>query len=237
MAKNYVQEGKVIPFMAAADVVSGQVVVVGTLAGVSLTDVAQGAIGQLAISGVWDIPAATAAITQWAPVYWDADGNPVGGVAGSGAATATSSGNTPIGIAIAAKDAAVGTARVLLGWCDSIYTPQTVSDGNVMSFVAGADYSTGDVVVVGSIVGVALADVDNGDTGTMAVGGERTVPAATAEITAGAKVYWDADGDPVGGTAGSGAATATSTAPNVLMGYAIATKAAGGGTVKVLLDR
>ena len=51
MAKNYVQEGKVIPFTAAADVVSGQVVVVGTLAGVSLTDVAQGSIGQLAITG------------------------------------------------------------------------------------------------------------------------------------------------------------------------------------------
>ncbi len=102
----------------------------------SLTDVANGGVGQLAISGVWDLPAATAAITQWAPVYWDADGNPVGGVAGSGAATATSSGNTPIGIAIAAKDAGDGTARVLLGWCDSIYTPQTVSVGNVMSFAA-----------------------------------------------------------------------------------------------------
>lgn len=237
MAKNYVQEGRVIPFTAAADVVSGQVVVVGTLAGVSMTDVAAGAIGQLAIAGVWDIPAAAAAIEQWAPVYWDADGNPVGGQAGAGAATATSSTNTPIGIAVAGKDAAVGTVRVLLGWCDSIYTPQTVSDGNVMSFTAGADYEAGDVVVVGSIVGVCLAAVANGDTGTMAVAGERTVPAATAEITAGAKVYWDADGDPVGGTAGSGAATATSTAPNVLMGYAIATKAAGGGTVKVLLDR
>jgi predicted RecA/RadA family phage recombinase len=236
MAKNYVQEGKVIPFTAAADVVSGQVVVVGTLAGVSLTDVAQGAIGQLAISGVWDIPAATAAITQWAPVYWDADGNPVGGVAGSGAATATSSDNTPIGLAIAAKDAAVGTVRVLLGWCDSIYTPQTVSDGNVMSFVAGANYEAGDVVVVGSIVGVALADVDSGDTGTMAVAGERTVLAATAAINLGAAVYWDADGDPVGGTAGTGAATATS-AGNILMGHAVAAKDAAAGSVKVLLGR
>jgi predicted RecA/RadA family phage recombinase len=236
MAKNYVQEGKVIPFTAAADIASGQVVVVGTLVGVSMTDVTAGAIGQLAITGVWDISAATAEIEQWAPVYWDADGNPVGGIAGTGAATATSSSNTPIGIAVAGKAAAGGTVRVLLGWCDSIYTPQTVSDGNVMSFTAGADYETGDVVVVGSIVGVALADVANGNVGTMAVAGERTVPAATAEITLGAAVYWDADGDPVGGTAGSGAATATS-AGNILMGHAVAAKAAAGATVKVLLSR
>ena len=114
MAKNFVMEGKVIPFTAGADIVSGQVVVVGTLAGVSLTDVAHGGVGQLAVSGVWDVPAATAEITQWATVYWDADGNPVGGTAGSGAATATSSGNTPIGIAIQGKIATGGTVRVLL---------------------------------------------------------------------------------------------------------------------------
>ena len=115
MAKNYVQEGKVIPFTAAADVVSGQVVVVGTLAGVSLTDVAQGAVGQLAIYGVWDIPAATAEITQWAPVYWDADGNPVGGTSGSGAATATDTANTLMGYALATKGSGGGTVRVKLG--------------------------------------------------------------------------------------------------------------------------
>jgi predicted RecA/RadA family phage recombinase len=236
MAKNYVQEGKVIPFTAAADVKSGQVVVVGTLAGVSMTDVARGGLGQLAITGVWEIPAATAEIVQWAPVYWDDDGNPVGGNAGSGAATATSSNNTPIGIAVAGKDAAVGTVRVLLGWCDSIYTPQTALAGQTVAFTAGADYDEDDVVVVGSIVGVCLADVANGAEGLMAVTGEWTVPAATAEIALGAAVYWDADGDPVGGSSGAGAATATS-AGNILMGHAVAAKAAAGATVTVLLTR
>lgn len=115
MATNFVQEGRVIPFTAAADVVSGQVVVVGSLVGVSMTDVASGATGQLAIEGVFDIPAATAAITVGAPVYWDADGNPVGGTEGSGAATATSTDNTLMGHAIAAKGATVGTVRVKLG--------------------------------------------------------------------------------------------------------------------------
>lgn len=115
MAKNYIQEDRVIPFTASADIVSGQVVVVGSLVGVSMTDVANGAAGQMAIEGVYDIPAATAEITVGAAVYWDADGNPVGGTTGSGAATATDTANTLMGHAIAAKAATVGTVRVKLG--------------------------------------------------------------------------------------------------------------------------
>ena len=114
MAKNYVQEGKIIPFTAGATIVSGQVVVVGSLAGVSQGDVANGAVGQLALEGVYEIPAATAEITVGAKVYWDADGDPVGGTAGSGAATATATDNTLIGYAIAAKAAAGAKVKVKL---------------------------------------------------------------------------------------------------------------------------
>ena len=115
MAKNYVQDGRVIPFTAAADVVSGQVVVVGSLVGVSLADVANGATGQMAVEGVFDIPAATAAINAGAAVYWDADGDPVGGTSGSGAATATDTANTLMGYALATKGSGGGTVRVKLG--------------------------------------------------------------------------------------------------------------------------
>ena len=115
MAKNYIQEGRVIPFTAGADVDSGQVVVVGSLVGVSMNDVANGAVGQLAVEGVYDIPAATAAITAGAAVYWDADGDPVGGTEDSGAATATATDNTLMGYALATKGAGGGTVRVKLG--------------------------------------------------------------------------------------------------------------------------
>jgi predicted RecA/RadA family phage recombinase len=114
MAKNYVQAGHVIPFDAPADIESGQVVAVGSLVGVSLLDVANGAVGQLAVDGVFDIPAAAAAITVGAAVYWDADGDPYGGTAGSGAATATATDNAPMGYAVGAKALNVGTARVKL---------------------------------------------------------------------------------------------------------------------------
>lgn len=115
MAKNFIQEGTIIPFTAEANVKSGQVVVVGSLVGISMTDVPDGSSGQLAVEGVFDVPAATAEITVGAPVYWDADGNPVGGTAGSGAATATDTANTLMGHAIAAKAATLGTVRVKLG--------------------------------------------------------------------------------------------------------------------------
>jgi len=114
MAKNYIQEGRIIPFTAGANIKSGQVVVVGSLVGVSMTDVPDGSEGQLALEGIFDVPAAAAAITVGAPVYWDADGDPYGGTADSGAATATATDNTLMGYAIAAKALNGGTVRVKL---------------------------------------------------------------------------------------------------------------------------
>ena len=114
MATNYIQDGKIIDFVASGAKTSGQVVVVGSIVGVAAGDVANGAAGNLIVKGVVEIPAATAEITVGAAVYWDADGNPVGGEAGSGAATATDTPNTLIGYAIAAKAATVGTVKVLL---------------------------------------------------------------------------------------------------------------------------
>lgn len=114
MATNYIQDGKVIPFTASGAKTSGQVVVVGSLVGISQTDVASGGTGQLGLNGVYEIPAATAAISVGAAVYWDADGDPVGGTAGTGAATATATGNTLMGHAVGAKALNAGTVRVLL---------------------------------------------------------------------------------------------------------------------------
>ena len=115
MAKNFIHEGRVIPFTATADIVSGQVLAVGPLIGISMTDVANGAQGQMALEGVFEVPAAAAEITAGAAVYWDADGDPYGGTAGSGAATATATDNTLMGHAIAAKALNVGTVCVKLG--------------------------------------------------------------------------------------------------------------------------
>jgi len=59
--KNDVQNGDYIEFTAGATITSGQLVQVGSLHGVSVTDVANGAKGTLAMEGVFTLPKLTAA--------------------------------------------------------------------------------------------------------------------------------------------------------------------------------
>jgi predicted RecA/RadA family phage recombinase len=88
VAKNFKQEGKRINFTASAAVVSGDLLIMGELAAVALTDVDSGAKGVAAVEGVWELPKkATGVINQGDKVYWDADGNPYVGDAGSGCLT------------------------------------------------------------------------------------------------------------------------------------------------------
>jgi predicted RecA/RadA family phage recombinase len=92
--KNFVQNGDFIDFTAAATITSGQLVAVGSLVGVSMTDVASGQKGVLALKGVYDLPkstAASSAIAAGAPVYR---------IGASSLVTAVSSGNTLCGYAV-----------------------------------------------------------------------------------------------------------------------------------------
>ncbi|EKO3392592.1 DUF2190 family protein [Vibrio fluvialis] len=70
MAKNYVQDGDTIDFIAAADVASGSPVALGALVGVALDDVKSGMQGVAATNGVWSLPkAAGIEIAQGVSVY------------------------------------------------------------------------------------------------------------------------------------------------------------------------
>ena len=71
--KNYVSPGHVMEFTAAADHPSGDVVVVGSLVGVTTGTVANGAKGQLMLEGVFELvpaAAAVASLTNGAKAYW-----------------------------------------------------------------------------------------------------------------------------------------------------------------------
>lgn len=71
--KNYVQPGKVIDFVAAAAIVSGQVVRIGQIIGVASADVANGAVGQAHIEGVFTVPKVSGAvIAKGESLTWDA---------------------------------------------------------------------------------------------------------------------------------------------------------------------
>ena len=107
--KNYVQNGDYIEFTAGATITSGQLVQVGSLHGVSVTDVANGAKGTLAMEGVFTLPKLTAAAgdacTAGGPVYFSS-----GSVSGS-----DSSGTRKlVGHSLAAAAQAATTVQVRL---------------------------------------------------------------------------------------------------------------------------
>lgn len=70
-----------------------------------------------------------------------------------------------------------------------------VSDGNVINWTngTGSAVSSGDVVATGHCIGVALVDIADGATGSVAVEGVFTVPKVSAAVfTQGEKLIWDA---------------------------------------------
>lgn len=107
--KNDVQNGDYIEFTAGATITSGQLVQVGDLHGVSVTDVANGAKGSLAMEGIFTLPKLTAAAgdacTAGGPVYFSS-----GSVSGS-----SSSGTRKlVGYSLAAAAQAATTVQVRL---------------------------------------------------------------------------------------------------------------------------
>lgn len=71
-------------------------------------------------------------------------------------------------------------------------TTNYVQRGEVINYTAGADISAGDVVVLKHCIGVALADIANGDVGAVAIEGVFVVPKVTAAVFAvGEALIWD----------------------------------------------
>ena len=108
MATNHFQPGKVLDWTngSGKDVVSGELVTIGTLAGVALVDIPNTATGSVQIEEVFILPKnASEAITAGAVVYIDADTNEI---------TATSTDNTRVGVAAYAAAASDATVKVKL---------------------------------------------------------------------------------------------------------------------------
>ena len=84
----------------------------------------------------------------------------------------------------------------------------------------GSAVVCGQIVVVGTVVGVVqgLQGIANNDWGTLAIDGHVDIVKATGAINRGDAVYWNATGNPVSGTAGTGALTTTASG-NTLVGF------------------
>lgn len=106
MTRKYIQPGEVIDHTAGSNLTSGAVVVMSTLVGVALVDIASGATGSVQIAGVFEInKLSTDVIAQGDLVYWDAT---------PGEITTTSAGNTLAGKAVSAAGNGVLTVKVKL---------------------------------------------------------------------------------------------------------------------------
>jgi predicted RecA/RadA family phage recombinase len=92
--KNYVQRGDTLTLTAPAEIISGDVVIVGSIIGVANGDADNGASVDLDTVGVFKLSKVSAlAIAAGDIVYWDS---------GTKLVTKTSSGNTKLGVATAA---------------------------------------------------------------------------------------------------------------------------------------
>ena len=106
--KTYKHEGKTLTITAAAALSSGDGVLIGTLLGVAVADIAQDAQGAALIDGCVELPATTAdAWAQGDQLYWDAANGKLTDVIGDPAKPAC-------GRAAAAKAADATVATVLL---------------------------------------------------------------------------------------------------------------------------
>ena len=105
-----------------------------------------------------------------------------------------------------------------------------VQEGDVIQYTAGANIAAGAVVAIGQILGVALVDIANGETGSVAIEGVFSVPKVSGAVIAqGESLTWDVSAGAFDDNAATAATGDITGAP------AVAFEAAGNGvtTLKV----
>ena len=111
----YVQGDEQINYTPVAAKLAGVVIVDNGRILVTPRDIAAGAEEGVYTEGVFDFVKDSSNFSAvFTAVYWNATGDPVGGTAGTGAATTTSSGNTFIGYCIATAGTPATTVRATL---------------------------------------------------------------------------------------------------------------------------
>jgi predicted RecA/RadA family phage recombinase len=72
MSTNFIEKGEVLNYSATTkNISSGDLVIIGSIAGVAKTDIAIGETGAVHITGVYSLAKANDTITQGAKVYWN----------------------------------------------------------------------------------------------------------------------------------------------------------------------
>jgi predicted RecA/RadA family phage recombinase len=181
-----VSVGRNIDHTPAAAVSAGDVVVQDNLVGIANLDIAADALGALSVDGVFDLVKAEEAFaTVGAEVFWDADGDPYNGTAGTGCLTATAAGNTLAGLVLVAAASTAEKARILLRSTVAVAV-ESLALAN-LSDVGATAYAAGSLLV---------ADGDSYEeqavSGPLALGATGILRLASATVAATGSIQGDA---------------------------------------------
>lgn len=106
-------------------------------------------------------------------------------------------------------------------------TTKYVMSGDVIDYVAGSAVTSGQVLLIGVRIGVALAAIAAGATGAVRVLGIFTIAKLSTDVVAvGAALYWD----------NTNFRMTTTSAGNTLAGYATAAAGNGVTTVEISIN-
>jgi len=200
----FVHDGKAIDYTPTNAVIAGQVVELGTVPLVAPVAIPAGVLGALSCDGVFDVPKTADVFAAGDTVYWDNDGIPVTGEAGSGAAD-SSTGNL-MGVAVADAASEASYVRVRLHAIKRMAT-LVAGDPITTTGITGGDASLG-------IAGIAGAAGAAGGAVAIAGGkGDTNQAGGAASLTGGAGNGTGAGGASsvvggAGGATGAGGAIA-----------------------------
>lgn len=108
MTATFIQNGDIVDHIPTTDLPLGAVVVLGSMVGIAHRPISVGALGSLAITGIWDLPIPSMlSMPAWAPVWW----NPASGELTN---DSTILGAVRCGVLVRAATGAEPTARVLI---------------------------------------------------------------------------------------------------------------------------
>lgn len=106
-------------------------------------------------------------------------------------------------------------------------TNRYIQPGEVLDYTATSNISSGQVVLMGARIGVALTAIPNGTTGSVQVTGVFNLPKlSTDNVAQGQLLYWD----------NTNSRLTTTASGNTLAGYAAAPAASGTTSVNIKIN-
>ena len=227
----YVAPGNVADYRPGADRATGQVQLIGTRVTIvsKAIDFSDKPLGTVSLEGIWDVPQAVGStIAAGSLVYWDDNGDPVGGTAGTGAFTTTAGGNNLAGVATPEQPNGTATTAATDQFVRIKLAGMSINVGTVAGSMTADDITGSDAAL--SITGIAGAGAGAGGTVPITGGvGHTNGAGGAAGVTGGAGAGTGAGGavNLTGGASGDGA-TGNGGAAAVAGGAAASVNGAGG---------